>query len=138
VIVLDTDVISALMRPSQNSAVVAWLDRQETNAIRITTVSLHEITRGIELAPTGKKKAIVQSGLDALLQGGFGKHILPLDAAAAKLSAQARVNSERASGYCEVPDALIAGIALAHGASVATRNISHFKHFGVPLVNPLA
>ena len=137
-IVLDTDVVSALMRPDLNSVVVDWMNRQKFDALRITTISLHEILRGIELAPTGKRKAIVQLGFDTLLQGNLGMHILQLDEAAAKRSALARVAAERATGYCEVPDALIAGIALAHGADVATRNISHYQHFGVPLIDPWA
>lgn len=135
-IVLDTDVISALMRPDLNSLVVDWMGRQEADALRMTTISLHEIARGIEIAPTGKRKALVQLGFDTLLQGSLGKGILKLDVAAARHSALARVAAERATGYCEVPDERIAGIALAHGAQVATRNIDHFRHFGVPLINP--
>ena len=104
----------------------------------MTVITLHEIERGIELAPTGQKKALVRAGLDAILQGGLGMHVLQLDAAAATHSALARVAAERATGYCEVPDALIAGIAHTHSADVATRNIAHFQHFGVPLVNPWA
>ena len=137
-IVLDTNVVSALMRPELNTPVAAWLNRQDFASIRITVVSLHEIAYGVEMAPQGKRKEILRRGFEELRHDEIGEDILLLDPAAAAVAAVVRAAAERATGYCDVPDSLIAGIALAHGATVATRNLAHFKHFGVPLVDPWA
>ena len=135
-IVLDTNVISALLRPELNTPIVDWLNLRDVATIRITVISLHEIAYGIELAPEGKRKALLQKSWEAFRQSDIGKDILVLHPIAGTRAALARALAERTTGHCDVPDALIAGIALSNGASIATRNIKHFQHFGVSLINP--
>lgn len=137
-IVLDTDVISALMRPQLNASVYRWLGRQQVETLRITVVSVHEIVRGIALIADGKRKRALEKAFDAIVQSPLGVSVLGVDVAAARSSAICRVSAERAVGHCDVPDALIAGIALSNAAALATRNMPHFKHFGVPVVDPWA
>ena len=137
-IALDTDVLSALMRPELNAAVVRWLDHQDRDSIRMTVVSLHELAYGLAKMPQGKRKRALTAGFMNLQQSALGLRILLLDPESARRAAVARAAAERATGHCDVPDALIAGIALANGSSVATRNIADFMHFGVPVIDPWA
>ncbi len=135
-IVLDTDVISALLRPGLNPIVVAWLDGQDPTQVRITAVSLHEIMFGIHRLPDGRRRQSLAANLAALLTSDIGSSVLLLNHDASRRSAIAQVNAERATGHYDVADCLIAGIAAANSASVATRNQRHFQHLGVPLINP--
>ena len=135
-ILLDTNVLSAMMRPELNPAVVAWLNAQNRIELRMTSVALHELQFGLELLPLGKWRQELVARLDVLRHGPLGKTVLGLDTQSGQRAAIARAAAERATGCCDVPDALTAGIAVAHGASIATRNIKDFIHFGVPLINP--
>lgn len=134
-IVLDTNVLSALMQQNANPSVGAWVDRQNVSLLWMTVISVHEITFGIERMPAGKRKAALE-GRFGLVLDRLGGRLLALDNVAAQRAAVCRAMAERTLGHCDVPDCLIAGIASAHGASVATRNFSHFEHFGVRLINP--
>jgi toxin FitB len=135
-IVLDTNVLSAMMRPDLNSAIISWLDQQDRDALRMTVISLHEIAYGLSMMPDGKRKDALSRTFDELQQGDIGIRMLLLPPVAATRAAIARAAAQKAAGDCDVPDALIAGIALAHGASVATRNVKDFQYFGVPLIDP--
>lgn len=135
-IVLDTNVVSALMYPDLNAKVVDWLDLQNPEAICTTVITLQEIAFGIQMMPRGKRRRALQASLDKLDERQFGRRMLVLDTSAARLASGAQARAQRATGHCDVPDALIAGIALSHQASVATRNVRHFRHFGVPLIDP--
>ena len=126
------------MRPGQNPAVIAWITGMSPEHLRMTVVSLHEMQYGIEQLPAGKKRRDLAAGLGVLIGSGWGASMLVLDATSAERAAIARAAALRATGYCDVPDALIAGIAIARAASVATRNIKDFRHFGVPLIDPWA
>ena len=135
-IVLDTNVLSAMMRPELNPAVVTWLNAQNRFELRMTSVALHELAFGLELLPLGKKRQDLKARLDTLCRGPLGATVLVLDTDCGQRAAIARAAAEKATGHCDLPDALIAGIALENGASIATRNIMDFRHFGVPLVDP--
>ena len=135
-IILDTSVLSAIMQPDQNVEAINWLARNDPVNLRMTVISLHEIQYGIERLPTGKKRRDLAASLAALIGSGLGGGMLTVDAPSAQGAATARAAAMTATGHCDVPDALIAGIALANGASVATRNIKDFQYFGVPLINP--
>ena len=137
-IVLDTNVLSAIMKPELNALTIEWLDRQDPELLRMTVVSLEELAYGLCMMPDGRRRAAIRAGLAVLEAGPLGTRMLMLTADAAHQSAIARAAAVKATGHCDVPDALIAGIALANGASVATRNVDHFKLFGVPIVDPWA
>ena len=137
-IVLDTNVLSAIMKPESNAPAIEWLNRQDHELLRMTVVSLEELAYGLRMMPDGRRRAALTAGLAVLESGPLGKRMLMLTADAAHQSAIARAAAVKATGHCDVPDALIAGIALANGASVATRNVDHFKLFSVPIVDPWA
>ncbi len=135
-IILDTNVISAAMLPSKNPAVATWMSKQVPSDLFITVITLHEVTFGIERLASGPQRSGLVNRFDELMRSRIGGPILVLDPAGARRASQCRAAAIKATGHCDVPDSLIAGIALVNGASVATRNVSDFKHFGVSLIDP--
>lgn len=124
------------MRPRGDPAVRAWLDRQEAETLYITATSLSELLVGIELVPTGKRRAGLATSLTKLLETLFGPRILPFDQPAAIAYASVIVRT-RAAGYAiSVADAQIAAIAQVTGFTVATRDTAPFAAARIPIVNP--
>jgi hypothetical protein len=135
-IILDTNVISEPMKLRGDHAVQAWLDRQEAETLYITATSLSELLVGIELVPTGKRRANLARSLTRLLEKLFGPRILPFDRRAAIAYASV-IGRTRAAGYTiSVADAQIAAIAQVTGFTVATRDIDPFAAARTPIVNP--
>ena len=134
--VLDTNVVSALMAADKNPKVVAWLDTQPIEGLRVCAITLHEIRYGIARLPDGTQKANLVQRLSDILSSELGRTVLQFDDSCARNSAEAQAASMRATNAADVPDCLIAGIARAHGASVATRNVRDFQHLGVAIVDP--
>jgi toxin FitB len=137
-ILLDTNVVSALMAAAKNPKAVVWLDSQPIGELRISTITLHEIRYGIVRLPDGPQKSNLDQRLSDILCSELGRTILHFDEVCARHSAEAQAASMRATNAADVPDCLIAGIARAHGASVATRNTKDFKYLGVAIVDPWA
>lgn len=135
-IILDTNVISALMSSAPEKAVVRWLDRQPAESIWISTVTLFEVLLGIGRLPAGRRRRELQAGFDSLLQDDLENRVLDFDTAAAAEAARLAVERERKGRPVDVRDTFIAGIALARRATLATRNIRHFQDLSVPVVDP--
>ena len=135
-IILDTSVLSAAMRPDKNPIAIVWLNRQNPAHLRTTVISLNELAYGVERLPDGPDRAALALRFDQLMRHPTTSRILPLLRDGALAAAKCRATAMRVIGQCDIPDALIGGIALSNGASVATRNVKHFQHFGVPLINP--
>lgn len=135
-IILDTNVISALMRPELNPVVVAWLDRQKLDTIWATAISIMENRAGIILLPFGKRQVRLMEAFDRTLTNVIVDRVLPFDRSAAESAA--RLSAMRTSVGRNVPpmDTLIAGIVLARGATLATRNVKDFADLDIPLVDP--
>jgi predicted nucleic acid-binding protein len=134
-IVLDTNVLSAIMKPEFNAPAIEWLNRQDHELLRMTVVPLEELAYGLRMMPDGRRRAALTAGLAVLEAGPLGTRMLMLTADAAHQSAIARAAAVKATGHCDVPDAL-SRYRARHGASVATRNVDHFKLFSVPIVDP--
>jgi toxin FitB len=137
VILLDTNVLSELMAPKPNPAVLTWTSKQRlADVLYIATVTLGEILYGIELLPAGKRRDGLLHEAEAMFREDFAERILPLDDTAArsfaKIAAARRLRGRPISN----PDAQIAAIARVHGAVLATRNTTDFEGSGVTLVNP--
>ena len=135
-IVLDTNVISALMLPHFNRPVIAWLNPQSNNQIWTTSISVLEARFGILVLPDGKRKDRLAAAFSALLNDVLGARVLPFDTAAA--DAAAIVSSARmAVGINKKTlDTQIAGIVRSRNATLATRNIKDFDDLDIPLINP--
>jgi toxin FitB len=136
VILLDTNVVSALMQREPDGSVVAWLDRQPEDAVWTTTVTVFEVRFGIALLEDGGRRERLEAAFDAALTIDLGGRVLPFDppaaSAAASLAAERRVSGRPV----DVRDTFIAGIARARRAAIATRNTRHFEGCGLTLIDP--
>jgi predicted nucleic acid-binding protein len=135
-IILDTNVVSEAMRIGREPGVVNWLDTQSVETLYLTAISLSELSIGLEILPTGKRRDKVSTGLHDLLGKLFGPRILPFDRDAA-IAFGALVGAARKAGQSvSLSDGQIGAIASVHGFTVATRDTAPFVALGVPVVNP--
>ena len=135
-IILDTNVISALMQSPIDVQVVDWLDRQPAESIWITSITLFETQFGLALLPKGKRRQSLEKSFLQMMTEDFQHRILDFDSTAASESAQLAADRKRRGRPVDIRDTQIAGIALARRASLATRNIRHFSDLNIPVVNP--
>jgi toxin FitB len=136
VIILDTNVLSALMRNEPEQVVVDWLDRQPAESIWITSITLFEARLGLALLPRGRKRQALESAFERLLEEDLGDRILDFDRIAATEAAGLAAARQKAGRPVDMRDTQIAGIALARRAALATRNVKHFQDLTVPLLDP--
>ena len=134
-IILDTNVLSALMHQSPDERVVAWLDRQPRTSIWTTAVTILEVRFGLQIMAVGKRGSLLLQAFETLLDK-IGHRIAGFDGAAAEQAADLMASRQRKGRPGELRDTMIAGIAVAHHATLATRNTNHFADITVPLVNP--
>lgn len=137
-IVLDTTVVSELMRQAPEPLVHRWFGAQDRATLFTTSITKAEILYGIGRLPSGRRKATLTEAAERMFAGAFAARLLPFDATAAVRYAEIVVARERAGAPVETLDAQIAAIALARGAAVATRNVRDFEGCGVEIVNPWA
>jgi toxin FitB len=136
-IVLDTNVLSALMRQSADKQVVDWLDKQPRSSIWTTSVTILEIRFGLQILPVGKRRSTLIQSFDSLLDK-IERRVAPFDTTAAQQAGDLMALRHKKGRPGELRDTMIAGIVLACHATLATRNISHFEDLSVPVVNPWA
>ncbi|MBM2810709.1 MAG: PilT protein [Chloroflexi bacterium] len=135
-IVLDTNVLSALMRAAPDNAVVAWLDGQRPESIWTTTITVFEIRFGIEILPDSRRRKQLQDLFEQVLREGLEQRILAFDAQAARDAATLAASRQKKGRAIDFRDTMIAGIVLAQRASIATRNTRHFADLEVPVIDP--
>jgi predicted nucleic acid-binding protein len=138
VIILDTNVVSALMRKVPDDAVVGWLDRQPAESVWITSITLFEARFGLALLPDGRRRKALTSAFAQLLSEDLENRILDFDAAAAVEAAELAARRQRAGRSVDMRDTQIAGIAIARHAKLATRNARHFSDLKVAVIDPWA
>ena len=137
-IVLDTNVLSALMQRRPDPRVVDWLDRQPVADVWTTTVTLFEARYGIQLLPPGQRRDRLVAAFEEALAEELEGRVLAFDAPAAAAAAELAAARRAAGRPVDVRDTLIAGIARARRAAIATRNVRHFEGCGVEVVDPWA
>lgn len=135
-IILDTNVLSALMRQVPEAPVVAWLDRQPTESVWITSITLFEARLGLALLPKGRRRQALEIAFATLLQEDLENRVLDFDSAAATEAASLAAGRQKAGRPVDMRDTQIAGIVLARRATLATRNVRHFGDLKVPVVDP--
>jgi predicted nucleic acid-binding protein len=135
-IILDTNVLSALMRTTPEVPVVRWLDHQPAESIWITSITLFEAQFGLALLPKGKRRLSLESAFAQLLEEDLENRVLDFDSAAATEAATLAADRQRRGRPVDIRDTQIAGIALARHAVIATRNIRHFSDLKVSVVDP--
>jgi len=134
-IVLDTNVLSEMMKTTPHDSVRNWLNQQDGDTLYITSVALAEILFGIAALPGGKRKNMLDEaarGLRTLFEG----RILSFDSIAAQYYAELAVQAKVAGKGFPVPDGYIAAIAAAHRFIVASRDTAPFQAVGVRVINP--
>ncbi len=137
-IILDTNVVSELMRAVPAAVVVDWVAGQAASNLYLSTVSEAELRYGIEILPIGARRDRLLIDVEGMLREDFAGRVLPFDSAAARayaLVAAARRAERRSVDHA---DCQIAAIALSRGASVATRNEDDFVGSGIEVINPWA
>jgi predicted nucleic acid-binding protein len=135
-LLLDTNVISALMREVPDPLVVGWLDRQRPETIWISSVALFELRHGLEIMTTGRRRDLLWEQLDRLVRVALRNRIKHFDAASAKEAAKLGARRKAIGRPVDMRDLFIAGIAISVGAAVVTRNVRHFSDLSVPVINP--
>lgn len=135
-IVLDTNVLSELIKPAPMRAVAEWVASQPATSIYTTSITQAEILHGIMLMPSGKRRSSIEAAVEAMFSQDFGGRVLPFGSDAAHHYARIAATRRRAGHPISHFDAQIAAIARATGSAVATRNISDFQGCGVKLIDP--
>ncbi len=130
---LDTNVISELVKPVPDKNVVEFLSTMDSAWLSI--ISLHELTYGLELLPKGKRFAELDEKLRQLLSE-YSDWIIPVNQSEANQAALFRVQAKNQGRVIHLADALIAGTAKVHDLSVVTRNVDDFLGIDVEVVNP--
>jgi predicted nucleic acid-binding protein len=136
VIILDTNVLSALMRTRPDAEVAAWLDQQPAQSVWITAITVFEARFGIALLAPGRRRQEIEKALTKVLREDLEGRVLEFDEASAGRAAVLAAERQRAGRAVDFRDTQIAGIALARNGTLATRNTRHFEDLSVPVINP--
>ena len=134
--ILDTSVLSAIMRTRPEAVVVEWLDRQPADSVWLSSITVFETWFGLALLPKGRRRRGLERAFESVLTEDLANRVLDFDSVAAATAAQLAANRQRAGRVVDLRDTLIAGIALARRATIATRNTRHFEGLDVPVINP--
>ncbi|HEY6769140.1 MAG TPA: type II toxin-antitoxin system VapC family toxin [Candidatus Sulfotelmatobacter sp.] len=134
-IVLDTNVVSALMMRVPDAVVVAWLNRQPGTSVWTTSITVFEVRFGLEILPKGKRRATLLNDFEKFLEG-IHQRIAPFDADAAQEASALMAARKIQARPREFRDTMIAGIVLARHATLATRNSRDFSDISARCVDP--
>lgn len=137
-IVLDTNVVSEIWRPTPHEGVIAWLDAQPSDTTFLCTPVLAELRYGLELLHASARRERLRAQIDTIENEVFRDRILAFDAAAAVRFGVLASKRIRAGRRMETVDALIAAIALSHNAALATRDVEDFTGIGLHVIDPFA
>lgn len=135
-IILDTNVVSELMRPAPSPAVMAWVAAQPAALLCTTTITVAEVLYGLHLLPEGERRARLEAAATAMFEVDFAGRVFPFDSAAAVAYAGIAAERHQRGRPIAQFDAQIAAIARARSAAVATANVADFTGCGVKVVNP--
>lgn len=135
-IVLDTNVVSELLRPTPTSRVAEWYIGEAAPEAFISAVTEAELRYGVEIMPAGRRREDLAATIEELLERQFIGRILPFDTAAAKAYATIAAGRRAAGRPIQPADCQIAAIARSRGAAVATRDSRGFEGTGVDVIDP--
>jgi len=135
-IILDTNVVSELVRLTPEPAVGTWLGGHPPGGIFLCSTSEAELRLGVSLLPQGKRRDALSAAVGVLIELKFRGQILPFDSGAAVQFAEIVAARRRSGRPISVADAQIAAIARSRGAVIATRNGDDFTGTGIRIVNP--
>jgi predicted nucleic acid-binding protein len=134
-IVLDTNVLSALMRAAPDVPVITWLDRQPRTSIWTTSITVFEIRFGLQIMSAGKRRTLLFQAFEVMLEK-LVRQIASFDDTAARQASDLMAYRQKKGRSGDLRDTMIAGIVLARHATLATRNTAHFDDIAARVVNP--
>jgi predicted nucleic acid-binding protein len=134
-IILDTNVLSALMHIAPDGKVVAWLDRQPRTSVWTTSITIFEVRFGLQVMAIGRKRSALLEAFESLI-GKIDHRIADFDQAAALQAGDLMASRQKKGRPGDLRDTMIAGIVLARNAALATRNHTHFSDLSATVVNP--
>jgi predicted nucleic acid-binding protein len=137
-ILLDTNVVSELMRPAPSEAVLAWFAAQDAGNLYLSAIGEAELRRGAAMLPAGKRRAQLMAAIDAMITEDFAGRILAFDGAAAQAFVLVFLERRAAGRPISFADCQIAATARAQGAAIATRNTADFAGCGLAVIDPWA
>ena len=137
-VVLDTNVVSELMRATPSAEVLVWMDELPPRELFVTAVTEAEVRTGIAILPAGARRSGLADAAERTLGGLFAGRVLPFDSNAARAYADIAAASRAAGRPISQSDCQIAGIARSRGMAVATRNVRDFSDTGVEVIDPWA
>lgn len=137
-ILIDTFVISEMMRPNPAPQVLAWFGSQDASTLYLSAVGEAELRRGAAILPAGKRRNLLIAQIDAMIAEDFAGRVMLFNSEAAVAFAAVDVDRRKAGRPITFADCQIAATARAHGAAIATRNVGDFEDCGVQVMNPWA
>lgn len=135
-ILLDTNVVSAAMAPEPPSRLLEWLNRQSTETLFLSSITLAEIAYGIRILPDGRRRRSLGERFEKFIAVGFAQRILAFDAPSAAQYPEVMGHRREIGRPLSALDGQIVSIARAHSSALATRNLRDFEDCGVELINP--
>lgn len=136
VVVVDTNVISELIRSKPEPAVIDWFDRLSGEEVRMAATTVGELYFGAARLPEGSRKVLLTNRIDIVVHEVFRGKVLAYDAAAAEIGGGLMAGLERRGRTIGLADVEIAAICAASEAALATRNTKHFEGLGIDLIDP--
>jgi predicted nucleic acid-binding protein len=135
-ILLDTNVVSEVMKTQPAEAVVAWLNSQDSERLYVSAVTIGEITYGLRILPDGKRRSGLRERFERFVVLAFDQRVLAYDESAARVYGELMGDRKELGLPMSVPDGQIAAIARLNHLAVATRNVLDFGHCGIDVLNP--
>lgn len=130
-VVLDTNVLSEVLKPMPSGSVLRWLAGLDREEVFTTSITAAEILYGVEVLPAGKRRVGLATAVESMFARQFSGRILPFDEEAARLFPAIVRKREKAGGPMSQSDAVIAAICRSRGAVLATRNVADFELCGI-------
>lgn len=135
-ILLDTNIVSEVMRVAPEPAVLKWLNNSDASDLYISTITIGEISYGLQIMPEGQRREAVNERFEQFIDRGFSHRVLAFDEFAAFTYGEIMARRKRIGRPMSVPDGQIASIARVRSMAVATRNMLDFEETGIELINP--
>lgn len=135
-ILLDTNVVSEVMRQKPSDNVLNWLNKHSNGNLLISSITIAEICYGLRILPVGQRQQLLQARFEQFVSEGFAGNIIDFNEPAARTYAEIMGVSKEKGRPMSLPDGQIAAIAQANHLALATRNIIDFESCGIKLINP--
>ena len=135
-ILLDTNVVSEVMKTRPAEAVVAWLNGQDSEKLYVSAITVGEIAYGLRILPDGERRSGLPERFERFVALAFDQRVLVYDESAARIYGELMGDRREIGLPMSVPDGQIAAIARLNHLAVATRNVPEFEHCGIDVLNP--